>query len=49
MKTQSAKMYQMDTVNQNSEYPVSQNAPKCTQLTKIVQNNENPVTQNGPK
>ena len=28
IKTQSAKMYQMDTVNQNSEYSVGQNAPK---------------------
>ena len=31
----------MDAVNQNSEYPVSQNAPKCTQLAKIDQNSEN--------
>ena len=31
----------MDAVNQNSEYPVSQNTPKCTQLTNIDQNSEN--------
>ena len=38
-------MYQMDAVNQkNSEYPISQNAPKCTQLTKINQIIENRVS-----
>ena len=30
-------------LTKNSEYPVSQNAPKCTQLTKINQIIENPV------
>ena len=32
-------------LTKNSEYSVSQNAPKCTQLTKIDQNSENVVYQ----
>ena len=31
-------------LTKNSEYPVSQNAPKSTQLTKIIQIIENPVS-----
>ena len=36
-------------LTKNSNYSVSQNAPKSMQLTKIDQNSENPVSQIGPK
>ena len=34
----------MNTISENSEYPVSQRAPKSMQLTKIIQIIENPVS-----